>query len=150
MEKKINLNLDSYEPLKGSRIKRVLTAEMPEDLQESFSQLVTDVNDSLVEAFEKEPHSEVLRNCAEFASVDQILNMKYADRVSAAADMGAEDDYFRYLNMLKSVVEEIFGESPFTTEIRTLVMGDDPEVQTSVDLTFAMNSLIAWTLRKEV
>lgn len=146
---KISLNLDNYEPLKGSRIKRVLSAEMPENLQESFAMLVEDVNSSLVEAFEKNPHSEELRNCAEFASIDQILNMKYADRVSAAADLGVEEDYFRYLNMLKSIVEEIFGESWFTTEITSLIMGDDPDVTTSVELTFAMDSLIARTLRKE-
>lgn len=149
MKKAMSLNLNDYEPL-DSRIYRVLLAEVPEDFQETIADVIGASNDIMLEAFETNPHSENVLRCAEFASIEQALNVRYGTVISAVKDIGTDEDYYKYLSMLIAISNAIFGEDhPFTVELTTYVRGDNPDVQSSLDLVLALNQLSARIMAKD-
>lgn len=149
MEKKISLNINDYAPIE-TRIYRLLPGEIPEGLSDKFASLANASNEALLNAFEANPDNQVLKKIVMYSAIEQVINLKYADRVSAIISDGMNDeDYRKYLSMVIAIIEKIFGaESNMFIISRKYIMGEDPDVCTSVDLMMALNALIRKTIEE--
>lgn len=139
---KTNLfDLNFYDPAVKT-INRPTTREYVNSSEMTeLANLSTRVNTKMLNVFERDPENEDMKKVVLFASLTQGVSAVNGATISPFSDIGGDEEtYCKYLDMLATIAEIIFGsESEFSKAVNSVI---NAEPRNSLSVLVGINTAI--------
>ena len=139
---KTNLfDLNSYDPAVKTINRPKTTEYVNSPEMTELANLSTRVNSKMLHAFECDPENDDMKKVVLFASLTQGISAVTKESISPFSDIGGDEEtYCKYLDMLATIAEIIFGsESEFSKAVNSVI---NAEPRNSLSVLVGINTAI--------